>query len=87
MPYCLAIDIGASSGRHILGEYVNGKIETGSYTNQNGEKVYTTEILARDISFCGDYGNNMERNNNSYKHNNATADDFNEIDTEELLPF
>ena len=36
---------------------INGKIETGSYTNQNGEKVYTTEILARDISFCGDYGN------------------------------
>lgn len=26
MPYCLAIDIGASSGRHILGEYVNGEI-------------------------------------------------------------
>jgi len=28
MPYCLAIDIGASSGRHILGEYVNGEIVT-----------------------------------------------------------
>ena len=26
MPYALAIDIGASSGRHILGEYVNGEI-------------------------------------------------------------
>lgn len=78
---------------------VNGKIETGSYTNQNGEKVNTMEILARDVSFCGDYGNktaqsnqnNMERNNNSDKRNtgfsNATADDFNEIDTEESLPF
>lgn len=66
---------------------ISGKIETGSYTNQDGEKVYTTEIVARDISFCGDYGsktvqsnqNNMERNNNSYKHNtgfsNATAED------------
>ena len=28
MPYCLATDIGASSGRHILGEYVNGEIVT-----------------------------------------------------------
>ena len=36
---------------------ISGKIETGSYTNKDGEKVYTTEILARDISFCGDYGN------------------------------
>ncbi len=26
MPYCLAIDIGASSGRHILGEYINGEL-------------------------------------------------------------
>lgn len=85
-----------SKGKFIA---INGKIETGSYTNQNGEKVYTTEILARDVSFCGDYGNktaqsnqnNMERNNNSYKRNtgfsNATADDFNKIDTEEPLPF
>lgn len=61
---------------------VNGKIEAGSYTNQDGEKVYTTEILARDISFCGDYGsktvqsnqNNMERNNNSYKRNKAVKE-------------
>ena len=28
MSYCLAIDIGASSGRHILGEYKNGVLET-----------------------------------------------------------
>lgn len=53
---------------------ISGKIEAGSYTNQDGEKVYTTEILARDISFCGDYGNNMERNNNSYKHNKAVKE-------------
>ena len=26
MSYCLAIDIGASSGRHILGSIVNGKL-------------------------------------------------------------
>ena len=28
MSYCLAIDIGASSGRHILGELKNGRLET-----------------------------------------------------------
>lgn len=61
---------------------INGNIEAGSYTNQDGEKVYTTEILARDVSFCGDYGsktvqsnqNNMERNNNSYKRNKAVKE-------------
>lgn len=35
--YCLAIDIGASSGRHILGEYKDGKIEmTEIYRFENG---------------------------------------------------
>ena len=35
--YCLAIDIGASSGRHILGEYKDGKIETTEiYRFDNG---------------------------------------------------
>lgn len=35
--YALAIDIGASSGRHILGEYKNGKIEmTEVYRFDNG---------------------------------------------------
>lgn len=35
--YCLAIDIGASSGRHILGEYKDGKIEmTEIYRFDNG---------------------------------------------------
>jgi len=39
MPYCLAIDIGASSGRHILGEYVNGEIVTEEiYRFDNGIK-------------------------------------------------
>lgn len=39
MSYCLAIDIGALSGRHILGEYINGEIETQEiYRFDNGIK-------------------------------------------------
>ena len=39
MLYCLAIDIGASSGRHILGEYVDGEIKmTEIYRFDNGMK-------------------------------------------------
>ena len=37
MSIALAIDIGASSGRHILGEYVNGEIQmTEVYRFSNG---------------------------------------------------
>lgn len=32
---------------------VQGRIQTGSYTNKNGEKVYTTEVVAQSVEFLG----------------------------------
>ncbi len=29
-----------------------GRIQTGSYTNKNGEKVYTTDVVIDDIEFA-----------------------------------
>ena len=31
---------------------VCGRIQTGSYTNQEGKKVYTTDIVAEELEFC-----------------------------------
>lgn len=31
---------------------VAGRIQTGSYTNKEGQKVYTTEIVADELEFC-----------------------------------
>ena len=31
---------------------VVGSIETGSYTNKDGQKVYTTEVSVSDLFFC-----------------------------------
>ena len=31
---------------------VEGRIQTGSYTNKEGQKVYTTDIIAEDIEFA-----------------------------------
>lgn len=30
---------------------IRGKISTGSYTNKNGETVYTTDVLVQDMQF------------------------------------
>lgn len=56
MAYCLAIDIGASSGRHILGEYVNGQLEIEEiYRFDNGLKKvdgylsWDIEYLAKNV--------------------------------------
>ena len=37
-------------GKEILAE---GRIQTGSYTNQDGKKIYTTDIVLDHVEFCG----------------------------------
>ena len=31
---------------------VTGRIQTGSYTNKDGQKVYTTDVVVEDQEFC-----------------------------------
>ena len=31
---------------------VTGRIQTGSYTNRDGQKVYTTDVVAEDLEFA-----------------------------------
>lgn len=38
-----------TQGRRIL---LQGRIQTGSYTNKEGQRVYTTDVIADDVEFC-----------------------------------
>ena len=56
MSYCLAIDIGASSGRHILGKLNNGILETeeiyrfeNGFKEENGTLVWDIELLTENV--------------------------------------
>lgn len=31
---------------------LNGRIQTGSYTNQEGQKIYTTDVMAERVGFA-----------------------------------
>lgn len=31
---------------------IEGRIQTGSYTNKNGDKVYTTDVIVSSHEFC-----------------------------------
>ncbi len=67
MTYCLAIDIGASSGRHLLGHLENGKLITeeiyrfeNGMKNENGTLIWDIEGLTAHviagIAKCGELG-------------------------------
>lgn len=42
---------------------VEGRIDTGSYDKEDGSKVYTTEVVARNVEFL-EWGDKKEETNN-----------------------
>ena len=69
---------------------ITGRIQTGSYTNRDGVKVYTTEVVVEDQEFAesknaasggGNYGGNGNYGSNnggsSYRGNNNGNSGFN----------
>ncbi len=62
---------------------LTGTIQTGSYTNKDGNKVYTTDVLAEEVEFV------ERRSENSASNAPATTDDgfMNIPDNTDELPF
>ena len=45
---------------------ITGRLVTGSYTNKDGQKVYTTDVVVEEAEF-------VESKNSSYSDNNQSA--------------
>lgn len=41
---------------------VTGRIQTGSYTNKDGVKVYTTDVVVEEQEFCESKGSSQQNN-------------------------
>lgn len=39
---------------------IEGRIQTGSYTNKDGQKVYTTDIVVEEQEFCESKSSNQQ---------------------------
>lgn len=68
-----------------------GTIHTGSYTDRDGKKVYTTEVYVRDHYFCeskaadgAQGGPNNSRGTNTYS---AQLDGFADVPADAGVPF
>ena len=59
---------------------VKGSIKTGSYTNKDGQKVYTTDVILDELEFCD------KKEESTEKHQNDGFLDIPE-DLPEDLPF
>ena len=71
---------------------VTGRIQTGSYTNRDGQKVYTTEVVVEDQEFAE---SKSSRDGAAYYPPKPTpssapagsADGFMDVSADEELPF
>lgn len=68
---------------------VSGRIQTGSYETQSGEKRYTTEIIADRVEFLEskDKGRSDSGNNYSSNDGDALPDGFQTLDDDDEIPF
>lgn len=66
---------------------ISGRIQTGSYTNRDGKKVYTTDVVVEEQDFAESKGNSQEV---IHKTQQKEEDDFlqvNTLDDIDELPF
>ena len=69
---------------------VEGRIQTRSYDNRDGQRVYVTEVVVENFSFLGgsDKDSQENHNNQSLNQSNQPFDSNEQIDvTDDDLPF
>lgn len=68
---------------------ISGRIETGSYTNRDGVKVYTTDIIVEEQDFAESKAVSEQNRENYNREEQAGSDGFMNVPEglEEELPF
>ena len=67
---------------------ISGRIQTGSYTNKDGQKVYTTDVVVEEQEFAESKAASQQNQNNA-SGSVPSSDDFMNIPDgiDEELPF
>lgn len=67
---------------------IEGRIQTGSYTNKDGQKIYTTDVVVTSIEFCESKNAASNRSANNSDEPDVGEPDVGEPDVgEEKLPW
>lgn len=68
---------------------IEGRIQTGSYTNKDGQRVYTTDVVVENTEFAESKSNNQSGNSSQNTSVPSSDDGFMNIPDgiDEELPF
>ena len=64
---------------------ITGRIQTGSYTNKEGQKVYTTDVVVEETEFVE--SKNKGTSDNVPNNNVNSNSDFEETISDDEMPF
>ena len=64
---------------------ITGRIQTGSYTNKEGQKVYTTDVVVEETEFVD--SKNKGASDNVPNNNANSNSDFEETASDDEMPF
>ena len=64
---------------------ITGRIQTGSYTNKEGQKVYTTDVVVEETEFVE--SKNKGTSDNVPNNNANSNSDFEETVSDDEMPF
>jgi single-strand DNA-binding protein len=64
--------------------YIEGKIRTRSWDDKEGNKRYTTEIVADVLQLLGSRPDNQQGGNNQYESNQSDSNGFKAADEAEI---
>lgn len=64
---------------------ITGRIQTGSYTNKEGQKVYTTDVVVEETEFVE--SKNKGTSDNVPNNNTNSNSDFEETVSDDEMPF
>ena len=64
---------------------ITGRIQTGSYTNKEGQKVYTTDVVVEETEFVE--SKNKGTSDNVANNNANSNSDFEETASDDEMPF
>lgn len=66
---------------------VTGRIQTRNYTNNEGQKVYITEVVCENLTFLEKKNDNQQSNNNTKPKESFVPDEIKDEILDQDLPF